>query len=63
MWVLEHGYRVPNVPVSMELSMVVGSRQTGMRMQGMVQGSVVGVGMVEGMGVVVVVVTGFGSAL
>ena len=60
---LEHGCRVPNVPVSMELSMGVGSRQTGMRMQWMVQGSLVGVGIVEDMGVVVEGVDVFGFAL
>ena len=60
---LGHGCRVPSVPVNMELSMVVGSRQTGRKMQWMVQGSVGGVGIVGDMGVVVEVVSGFVAAL
>ena len=60
---LGHGCRVPSVPVSMELSRVGGSRQTGRKMQWMVQGNVGGVGMVGDMGVVVEEARGLVAAL
>ena len=60
---LGHGCRVPSVPVNMELSMVVGSRQTGRKIQWMVQGSVGVVGIGGDMGVVVEVVGGLVAAL